>query len=90
MEEVEEGVLLLDSEVEEVELVEEILVPAAEPVSPTPILQTPELGSEVPEGAPAILPLNIPVICPSCSSRFEIAFGNSSAMCPVCDERIVL
>ena len=77
-------------ESEEVELVEEIVVPAAEPELPAPVVQTPDLGSEILEGVPAPLPLNIPVFCPSCSSRFEIASGNSSAMCPVCDERIVL
>ena len=77
---------------EEVELVEEVILAPVPEMSPAtqslPDSPTNEEGN-IPE-APAPPPLNMPVVCPSCSSRFEIAMGNSSASCPVCDERIVL
>ena len=77
---------------EEVELVEEVIPTPVPEMSPAtlnlPDSPTNEEGN-IPE-APAPPPLNMPVVCPSCSSRFEIAMGNSSASCPVCDERIVL
>ena len=77
---------------EEVELVEEVIPTPVPEVSPT-LLNLPDSPTDqhenIPE-APAPPPLNMPVVCPSCSSRFEVAMGNSSASCPVCDERIVL
>jgi len=80
-------------ESEEVELVEEVVIPTSTPEMPPATLPLPEMpapqGSGEP-GPPAPPPLNMPVICPSCSSRFEIAMGNSSVNCPVCDKRIVL
>jgi len=78
---------------EEVELVEEavILTPPQEVVPPSltiPEIPVPE--SEAQSDMPSPPALNVPIICPNCSSRFEIAMGNSSTNCPVCDERIVL
>ena len=78
---------------EEVELVEEVVIPTPAPEIPPPTLPIPEMPvpeSDSPADVPAPPPLNMPVVCPNCSSRFEIAMGNSSANCPVCDERIVL
>ena len=78
---------------EEVELVEEavVLTPPQEVVPPSltiPEIPVPE--SEAQSDMPSPPALNVPIICPNCSSRFEIAMGNSSTNCPVCDERIVL
>ena len=78
---------------EEVELVNEVVnIPPVQdmpnPVIPLPDIPIPEAVSE--STLPAPPPMNMPVICPSCSSRFEIAMGNSSVNCPVCNERIVL
>lgn len=78
---------------EEVELVEEavVLTPPQEVVPPSltiPEIPIPE--SEAQSDMPSPPALNVPIICPNCSSRFEIAMGNSSTNCPVCDERIVL
>tara|TARA_B100000676_G_scaffold124443_1_gene123962 strand:- start:23167 stop:27879 length:4713 start_codon:yes stop_codon:yes gene_type:complete len=78
---------------EEVELVEEavVITPTQEVVPPSltiPEIPVPE--SEEPSDMPSPPALNVPVICPNCSSRFEIAMGNSSTNCPVCDERIIL
>ena len=78
---------------EEVELVNEVVnIPPVQdmpnPVIPLPDIPIPEAVSE--SALPAPPPMNMPVICPSCSSRFEIAMGNSSVNCPVCNERIVL
>ncbi len=78
---------------EEVEVVEEIAIPTPKPEMKPPILplpDAPKVEDQLPPDVPAPPPLNMPVICPKCSSRFEIAMGNSSANCPVCDERIVL
>ncbi|MEC9001342.1 MAG: hypothetical protein VX779_02170, partial [Candidatus Thermoplasmatota archaeon] len=78
---------------EEIEVVEEVVIPTPEPEMRPPTLPLPEsstIENRISPETPAPPPLNMPVICPSCSSRFEIAMGNSSANCPVCDERIIL
>ena len=77
---------------EEVELVEEpeppVSSPTISPPAPT-IPDTPNQEDLTMFDGPTP-PLNMPVICNSCSSRFEVASGNASVNCPVCDERIVL
>ena len=78
---------------EEVELVDEVVTPTPVQDMSTPVIPLPEVPVPEEESAsalPAPPPMNMPVICPSCSSRFEIAMGNSSVNCPVCNERIVL
>ena len=78
---------------EEIEVVEEVVIPTPEPEMRPPTLPLPDsstIENRISPEGPAPPPLNMPVICPSCSSRFEIAMGNSSANCPVCDERIIL
>ena len=78
-------------ETEEVELIEEPVISVPEPaMPPAPALPDPPAQGLIPADASAPPPINRPVICHSCSSRFEIASGNTSANCPVCDERIVL
>jgi len=78
-------------EPEEVELIEEPVISVPKPaMPPAPALPDPPAQGLIPADASAPPPINRPVICHSCSSRFEIASGNTSANCPVCDERIVL
>ena len=63
---------------------------APEPLPPVPAPDAPEAP---PEGAlvpPELPPLNRPVMCPSCSSRFEAPSDVKMAKCPVCDGRIDL
>ena len=78
---------------EEVELVEEPEPPAPDPTIslPKPVIpDTPDQEDLTMLHSPTPPLLNMPVTCNSCSSRFEVASGNASVNCPVCDERIVL
>ena len=78
---------------EEVELVEEPEPPTPDPTIslPKPVIpDTPDQEDLTILHSPTPPPLNMPVTCNSCSSRFEVASGNASVNCPVCDERIVL
>ena len=64
---------------------------APEALPPLPAPETSTAHEALPEGAPApseLPPLNRPVMCPSCSSRFEAPAGVKTTKCPVCDERI--
>ena len=66
---------------------------APEPLPPLPPVPAPDAPEAPPEGAlvpPELPPLNRPVMCPSCSSRFEAPSDVKMAKCPVCDGRIDL
>ena len=39
--------------------------------------------SEIPQ-------INRPILCPECSSRFEVSMGLKMIKCPICDNRISL
>ena len=64
---------------------------APEALPPLPAPETSAAHEALPEGAPTppeLPPLNRPVMCPRCSSRFEAPAGVKTTKCPVCDERI--
>jgi hypothetical protein len=66
---------------------------APEPLPPLPPVPAPDAPEAPPEVAlvlPELPLLNRPVICPSCSSRFEAPSDVKMAKCPVCDGRIDL
>ena len=48
----------------------------------------PPMGDAPP--LPGLPPLNKPVICPECSSRFDVAFDLKMTRCPICALRIDL
>ena len=39
---------------------------------------------------PGLPPLNKPVLCPECGSRFDVAFDLKMTRCPICALRIDL
>ena len=48
----------------------------------------PPMGDAPP--LPGLPPLNKPVICPECGSRFDVAFDLKMTRCPICALRIDL
>jgi len=64
---------------------------APEALPPLPAPETSAAHEALPEGEsapPELPPLNRPVMCPLCSSRFEVPADVKTTKCPVCDERI--
>ena len=62
-----------------------------EALPPLPAPETSAAHEALPEGEsapPELPPLNRPVMCPLCSSRFEVPADVKTTKCPVCDERI--
>ena len=53
-------------------------------VEPLQKIPLPPLGvAEMPQ-------INRPILCPECSSRFEVSMGLKMIKCPICDNRISL
>ena len=53
-------------------------------VEPLQKIPLPPLGvAEIPQ-------INRPILCPECSSRFEVSMGLKMIKCPICDNRISL
>ena len=75
----------------EAEMVE--IAPPAPDMMPPPAGDTvaaplPALGDA--PGLPGLPPINRPVVCPDCASRFEVAFDLKMTRCPICALRIDL
>jgi len=73
--------------------------PAKLPPSTSEPMQNPEIDGVVAEPLPpmgetptmpGLPPMNKPVICPECESRFDVSFGLKMTRCPICALRIDL
>jgi len=68
--------------------------PDAPNLTPPPVNQgmiaepIPPMGEKPP--LPGLPPMNTPVICPECGSRFDVAFELKMTRCPICARRIDL